>query len=183
MIRIRRALLLGLMLAVSLSTGGCYIFQTAPPRDCPIEMLVLDASVFPPGSLADPIMSPLPDAPTESAGITIGWSRGLANHNVLRMRSAAMADKEFQRERKWQFYPEETWETPGSLFYRSPTADQYYVACGTPRHTHMCQMIAQYEEYYVYLVVHMDPETMGIRDLERILRAIDENMGRCLGER
>jgi len=46
----------------------------------------------------------------------------------------------------------------------------------------MCKMIAQYEEYYVYLVVHMDPETMGIRDLERILRAVDEKMGRCLGK-
>jgi len=179
---IRRALLLGLMLAVGLFAARCYIFQTAPPRDCPIESLVLDASVFPPGSLADPIMSPLPDAPTESAGITIGWSRGLANHDVLRMRSAAMAAKEFQREKKWQFYPEETWEVPSSLSYHSPIADQYYVACGAPRHTYMCQMTAQYEEYYVYLVAHMDPETMGIRDLERILRAVDEKMGRCLGK-
>jgi hypothetical protein len=98
------------------------------------------------------------------------------------MRSAAMAAKEFERERKWRFYPQEDWEVPTDVAYRSPIAEQYYVACGMSGSTPMCKMSAQYEEYYVYLVVHMDPETMTVRDLKPILEAIDEKMAQCLGK-
>ena len=77
-----------------------------------------------------------------------------------------MAAREFQRERKWRFYPQEDWEVPTNLAYRSPIAEQYYVACGVSGSTPMCKMSAQYEEYYIHLVVHMDPETMTVRDLK-----------------
>lgn len=43
-------------------------------------------------------------------------------------------------------------------------------------------MIAQYEEYYVELVVHVTPQTVTFEVLERVLRAIDERMARCLGK-
>lgn len=74
------------------------------------------------------------------------------------------------------------WEIPDALTYHSSVANQYYVACGEYHGKYRCTMIAQYEEYYMFLHVHMSPESMTFQDLECVLRAIDERMARCLGK-
>ncbi|MBC7264518.1 MAG: hypothetical protein H5T64_09235 [Chloroflexi bacterium] len=45
-----------------------------------------------------------------------------------------------------------------------------------------CVMVAQYEEYFVRLNVHMSPDTMTFQDLERVLWAVDERMAYCLNK-
>ncbi len=180
--RTRRALLLGLLAITCTLTGGCSVFVKPPVRDCPIVSLLVDATAFPPGAGAEEPMSPLPEAAMESAGITVELPDGLANHHVCRYLSAGRAARVFQNVKKLEFAPgsAESWETPAALTYHSPIADQYHVACGTDYDGPICEMIAQYEEYYVFLTVYMSAESMTYRDLERVLRAIDERMAGCL---
>lgn len=167
-------------------TGGCYVFTTPPPRACPIESLVLDEAPFPPGAMAGRILSPLPRASWESAGRSINLRKGGgAIHDVYRYKTAGRAAQEFERRKRLVFTIDRwsgPWEVPDTLTYHSPIADQYYVACGVDGGIYMCIMIAQYEEYYVLFVAHMSPDAMTFDALERVLRAIDERMARCLGK-
>lgn len=163
--------------------GGCYLFATPPPRDCPIESLVLDEVPFPPGTIAGSILSPLPRASWESAGRTFNLRKGGAVHDVYRYRTAGRAAQEFERANQLEFTIDSwrgPWEVPDTLTYQSPIADQYYVACGVDGSIYMCKMIAQYEEYYVLFVAHMSSDAMTFQDLERVLQAIDSRMERCL---
>ncbi len=120
----------------------------------------------------------------ESAGRTIYLPPDnlIANHSVHRHSSADWAAKRFLREREREFvtsgHQYGPWEVPDALTYRSPIADQYYVACEVRTGTYsMCKMIAQYEEYYVYFKTDM---VLTFQELEGVLRAIDERMAECL---
>ena len=73
-------LLLGIVLGGCYFLKGCYILQTPPARDCPIERLVLDERVFPGEATAEPILSPLPRAAWESAGRDIFLKAGGNSH-------------------------------------------------------------------------------------------------------
>jgi len=46
----------------------------------------------------------------------------------------------------------------------------------------MCNMIGQYEEYFVRFNSHISPDFMTYADLERVLKAIDERMALYLAE-
>jgi len=178
----RRVVFAGILVILWACAGGC--FPPPPPRDCSIESLVVDESPFPQGAVAGSILSPLPQAPRESAGRTIYLLKGIANHDVHRYRSASQAAREFQRGRELDFSLSMggPWETPDALTYRSPIANQYHVACGLEHGIYMCTMIAQYEEYYIFFNAHMSPDAMTFQDLERVLLAIDERMAKCLGK-
>ena len=187
---VKRKWVLGLLLLGILSGGcyllkGCYILQTPPARDCPIERLVLDERVFPGEATAEPILSPLPRAAWESAGRDIFLKAGgKLSHNVYRYRTAERAAREFEKRKRLTFLETPTrgpWETPAEVAYRSPIANRYYLACGQDRHTYTCFMLAQYEEYYVWLNAHIEGG-MTFEALEQALRAIDERIARCLGK-
>ena len=179
-------ILFGVLFGGCYLLGGCYILKTPPARDCPIESLVLDESVFPGEAVAEPILSPLPRAAWESAGRGIFLKKGGGLiHDIYRYRTASRAAKEFEKRKQLTFVETATsgsWETPSEVTYRSPIADRYYLACGMEHKIYMCFMLAQYEEYYVFFNAHMSEKGMTFEALERALRAIDERMARCLGK-
>ncbi len=178
-------LLLGIVLGGCYFLKGCYILQTPPARDCPIERLVLDERVFPGEATAEPILSPLPRAAWESAGRGVFLKTGGSFlHDIYRYRTAERAAREFEKRKRLIFVETATsgpWETPSEVTYRSPIADRYYLACGMEHKIYMCFMLAQYEEYYVLLNAHIEGG-MTFEALEQALRAIDERMARCLGK-
>lgn len=182
----RKGLLIAVLMMLWTFTGGCYVFTTPPPRVCPVESLVLDAAPFPPGAIAEPLLSPLPRASWESAGRSINLKTGGgAIHDVYRYKTAGRAAREFERRKEIEFAVNRQrgpWEVPDKLSYHSPIANRYYIACGVQTDVYMCKMIAQYEEYYVVFVAHMNPKGMTFDTLERVLRAIDERMAKCLGK-
>jgi len=183
--RILGVLLLGIVLGGCYFLKGCYILQTPPARDCPIERLVLDEGVFPGEATAEPILSPLPRAAWESAGRGVFLKKGGSFlHDIYRYRTAERAAREFEKRKRLIFIETSTrgpWETPAEVTYRSPIADRYYLACGMEHKIYMCFMLAQYEEYYVLLNAHIEGG-MTFEALEQALRAIDERMARCLGK-
>lgn len=176
--------------ALVLAIGGCLLSRFVhrhPERPCSVVSLVLDAVPFPArvDARADAPRSPLHNSPRESAGLTIYFTGGIANHEVYQTSSTAIAARQFRHEEKAQFSTAKNygpWQTPEILTYRSPIADQYHVACGTVDNIYMCITLAQYEEYYVWFHTHISSDGLHVEDLEPILRAIDERMADCLGK-
>ncbi|MGQ9585169.1 MAG: hypothetical protein ACUVXG_07185 [Anaerolineae bacterium] len=112
---------------------------------------------------------------------------GTAIHHVQRFISAERAARYFAERREYEFAVATPWhgpyKVPAQLVYRSPIADQYYVACEVQSGVYsMCLMIAQYEEYYVYFKTDVSSGVMTFSWVERALRAIDERMAACLGK-
>ncbi len=182
--RMRKLSLLGVLL-LSVALLACRALQKPPKHDCPIKSLVLDETVFPPGSHASFLESPLPYAAWASAGRTIYLPRGIANHDVYQHKTPKLAAEDFLANKKARFAEDEhtgPWSTPSEVSYRSPIADQYYVACGNEWGAQLCIMVAQYEEYYVLVTAHISEDGMTYADLEKVLRAVDEKMSHCLGK-
>lgn len=172
--------LIGLMLIVT----GCAL--RAPQRELPIETVLLDESVFPPGSQAGPI-GPITDREGARVAVlrSIYGKKGLANHSVYCYRSIQGAAREFEYRKSVWFLPRENsepWVEPSELSYRSPIADRFYLACGIVHDIPMCKVIAQYEECVVRLNTHMFPEFMTFDRLEQVLQTMDERMARYLGK-
>lgn len=179
------ALLIGALLILCILTYANDLMTRRPARDCPIRSLLLDIAPFPPGAIAEVPLSPAPEGPPESASVDIGWSDYFAIHEVRRVGSTSVAARLFRgrQERYFSAGRDKPWETPAVPRYRSPIADQYCLKCQEQTDVHyLCKMIAQYEEYYVELIVHVTPDTMTFQLLERVLRAIDERMAQCLGK-
>lgn len=186
---------------------GCglllYVFQERPPeRSFAIEVLLIDASVFPAGWEADP-EGPQPvytrAAPLGSGAVPAIESRvllfarsvrggsGSAGHSVYRLSSRQRAAEEFQvrRERWFPVGPYDTpWETPPELSDLDLAADQFYVACSRQGSIPMCGLLAQYEEYLVSFDTHMEAydsrlqlvPIMTYTEFRRIVKAIDQRM-------
>jgi hypothetical protein len=180
----KRATWLTVLVGLLLIASGCV--PGTPQRDFPIEALLLDETAFPLGTKAGPAM-PMPNKleSRESRGLTFYGRFGIANHDVYRYRSARQAASTFERETTLWFPNTQfsgPWTVPSELPYQSPVADRFYLACSIEMGTPMCNIIAQYEEYFIRFNVHMHPEFMTYQDLERVLRAIDERMARNLGK-
>jgi len=172
--------LIGLMLIVT----GCV--PRAPQRDLPLEAVLLDESIFPPGSKAGPI-TPIRDR--EGARVALGrdisGKKGFAVHSVYCYRSIQGATREFEYRKSVWFLPAENsepWVVPSEFSYQSPIADRFYLACGVVHGIPMCRVIAQYEECIVRLNIHMFPEFMTFDQLEQVLQTMDERMAHYLGK-
>lgn len=157
--------------------------------------LLIDLSVFPTGWH----VSVAPSSPSERLGQTGGSQTEFqasvdplvgAIHSVFRFKSKRAASDRFDRMLPSWFnsssvFSVTPWETPPQLPYVSPTADKYRFAChdtSVGGRATICQFLAQYNEYIVVFHTVMTPEDMQpqsymtFADLERILKAIDEQM-------
>jgi len=187
---IRLFVLVGLCLVcaggMQLCSYGYLPWERVPDRSFPVEVLLIDESVFPPGATAGPVM-PNPDShgAVEHAGRSIYVGTGGANYEAYRYESLRQAAREYRRQMRVWFSEGEGWTpwlVPSEVSYQSPIADQYYLACGSHYSVSMCNMIGQYEEYFVRFNSHISPDFMTYADLERVLKAIDERMALYLAE-
>lgn len=162
-------------------------WERVPDRSFPVEVLLINESAFPPGwEASDAGPQPPANAPLghynsiERTMLTFYVHGGVANHQVHRFASVREAAREFKRQKSISF--PEGWVVPAELPYRSPSADQFYLACGIEGSIQMCRAIWQYEEYFLRFNTHMSPDFMTYADLERVLKAIDERMASYLAE-
>lgn len=173
-----------LIIGPLLIATGCA--PRAPQRDFSLETVLLDESVFLPGSKAGAI-TPIRDR--EGARVAIGrdiWGKkGFAGHDVYCYSSARRAAREFEYRKSVWFLPteySEPWVVTSGVSYQSPIADQFYLACSIEHAVPICQVLAQYEECVVRLKVDMFPEFMTLDRLEQVLQTTDERMARYLGK-
>lgn len=174
--RVGVAVLLAAALAVVF--GAC---SRTAQFDCPLEELILDETAFPSGTELGGIVSPLPDEPGSSAGRTFYMEQGIANHDVVRYANNYWAKREFDDRKRSPIFntPNNRTEMPG-IDYSSPVANQYRLGCGREHDIYLCQMIGQYENYFVYFSIHIDPDVIEVAEVDGILREIDARMAHCL---
>ncbi len=175
----KRVSVMILAVVLVVAFGACS--QTAR-YNCPLEELLLDETAFPSGTSPGRVFSPLPDEPGSSAGRTFYLQRGIANHDVVRYANSYWAEREFDYRKRSPIFsgPTDRTEAPTGVGYVSPIASQYRVGCGREHSIYICQMIGQYENYFVYFSIHIDPGVIEVAEVNSILREIDAKMAHCL---
>lgn len=149
---------------------------------CPVEALLIEEDSFLAGARAGELHSPLPDNSRYSAGRTFYLNRGIANHDVYPYSSVRRAEEEFQHNQQSPIFSDsfQEWELPEELSDFYPHADRFDVACGLQHQIPMCEMIAQYENYFIYFNIHTYPENGALSDVRALLQEIDDKMVGCL---
>ena len=157
---------------------GCIHF----PAKCSIYSLLLDKSLLPNGTYVEPLVSPIPDKPEESAEQGFYYAPDHVIYEVIRWNSVSAAKYEYVSVLRSAFDVDKymgPWETPSELIYTSPIADNYYLACGIDQYEYQCRMIATYNEYSVYLKAGISQQGITYSTVGKILQVIDEQMARC----
>jgi hypothetical protein len=154
----------------------------------PIRDLLVDAAVFPTDWQVVRGPEPEPD------GDELDWGeenliislepqndRGFAYHRVMKFRndvSALYGQIGIQRQGLLLSSGQGLTVTPAGWSYVSPIADDWRFACvdyGVVNGNAMwCTVLARYDEYISIFSTVMSPEHMTAKDLEDILRAIDD---------
>ena len=160
-----------------LFVSGC---SNKAPK-CPIETLLLDEDIFPEGTYAEPLISPVPEYPEESAGRTFYYAPDDIFHLVVKWRSASAAKDDFELNLKSAFDVDKymgPWETPDRMFISS-TAQNYYAACGVAHKVNQCRMVATYGGYSVFFRAYVSDQGITLPKVNELLQAIDERMAQC----
>lgn len=160
------------------------------PPPCPIENLMIDESLFSGG------WSQM--GPPDKSGAPIRWGvdklgvgfitqeNGVANQVVHQGRNPEHTEKGyFDLVDSWfdSREDETAWYVPPEFNYEGPIANHYRFGCRThvPSGVQSCLMVGQYGVYLTQFYTDMSP-IMTYRDLERILRTIDNKMAQCLSK-
>jgi hypothetical protein len=117
---------------------------------------------------------------------------GIPGHviqNVFRMENIEAAKAKFRTYREVDFRPRQPpnhqFLPPPEITYHSLLADEYYLGCGVDE-VPACRAIFRYSNYFVYFYFDIDGgkgDGLKIREVEPILRAMDERAAAVLGLR
>jgi hypothetical protein len=155
--------------------------SSKPPK-CSIETLLLDENLFPKGTHAEPLESPLPEYPKESAAQSFYYAPDLVFQEVINWHSEKFAKDEFDLHLKSAFDVDQfmgPWETPDGL-YASSTAQNYHAACGVDSHIYQCRVISTYDGYSVFFRAYVSEQGITLLKVNEFLQAIDERMTQCV---
>ncbi len=177
-----RGLYLAIMAAVVNATllSSCI---NAPPPPCPLSDLLLDQSLFPSGTYAEPLVSPIPEYPRNSFSQGFWYEPDDVIYDVEYWYSQGSAEREYSQELLSAFDEDAymgPWELPKELTYSSSIASNYHLACGPAHYKYQCRMIGTYNTYFVYLKVEISEHGLNYALTENLLRAIDNNMRACI---
>jgi hypothetical protein len=161
-----------------------------PTPTFPMESLLLDQSAFPEGWVAYE-----PHAPEDGFGLSVcihysppaTSEGGIALHAGYIFRSPQEAANGYAIWAPFWFSDREgwgAWSAPVELPYESRIASQFRFACSSQLDDseQACQAVGQYGRYMTRFHTFMNPETMTLDDLERILMVIDERMALYLAK-
>jgi hypothetical protein len=154
-------------------------------EECPIKTLILDENLFPQGTQAEELFSPVPDEPINSAERTFYYAPDSALQEVIQWNSVRAAKRYFDFRAKSVFDVDKymgPWTTPSELNYISPSADKYRVACGVAHGVYQCRMIATYDEYFVFFRSYVTEQGISLSTFDQLLKAIDVKMTQCTGK-
>jgi len=165
----------------------------------PIKQLLIDATPFPSGWIADEIDTDFPpSAPWTTGRDEIEYARrqiysnpilgygGSATIILQRFRNPSAASKYFQREVSLEFRDTDwntPWIVPENLKFESVTADRYQYACSQEGEPSLakprCVYVAQYDVYVIELYIGIyDAKAISYEDLIPIFEAIDQKMSK-----
>lgn len=161
-----------------------------PLPDVPAWHLLLDTKAFPKDWEADPCTLS-PDCFGENKAYRnfgIVGVPGNVLQNVLRYGDGEGAKAKFRVYREGAFRkshnePSTEYLPPPEITYRSPIADEYYLACGVDV-IPACKAVFRYANYFVYFYFDIDEgkgNGLKIEQVEPILRAMDEKASSVLG--
>lgn len=168
----------------------CIVLTACHPVYPTIEKLLIDATVFPSGWLADP-EGPKPDSLAPFGGIrsiertTLYFESktSAASEEIQLFESYDRAKEDFIRQKSFSFQDDKEmgpYITPNELNYQSKIASQFHFACVRPSYYPYpyigCLYLAQYGSYVVKFDIGWKLDAMNANDVESILEAIDEKM-------
>lgn len=164
-------------ISLALALNGC----ASKPAECPIATLILDENLFPPGTHAEPLESPLPEHPQEGAARSFYLAPDAVFEEVINWRSTTDAKGEFDLHLKSAFDVDQymgPWWTPNDL-YISSKAQNYHAACGVDGKIYQCRMVATYGGYSVFFRAEVSEQGITMSNVNDLLRAIDQRMAEC----
>jgi hypothetical protein len=162
----------------------CLWWNCAPTRTFDVIDLSLPSILFPADSQYNPIYYDSDDnLETITSGIqAIYWKNGSSGYHIDRYATYEDAKKEYEWTKGWFFENGNTkiqWDEY-VLIYKSSFADEFYSACGVLiANDYRCAMAAQYQEFHVFFNTTITEE-MTHEDFQRVVRFIDEQMGKYL---
>jgi len=154
---------------------------------CDIRTLMLEESFFQGNVLSEPLDSPIPDAPPESAEqiiyIETDISIDVIQHDIMNFGNSYMASKFWENGQKQVFKVDayrEQWETPKEIVGFNLGADQSHLACGIVLSSKTCRWLARYKSYYVYLRSDISDIGMTTSIFVDAVNEIDARMVQCV---
>jgi hypothetical protein len=188
------ALNLGVLALVLLGTGcsnAGEVLNATPLPNAPAPSLLLDEKPFPPKWQVAPGETSRDLRDTHAIR---GFGRrsiaGQVIQNVYQFDSVRDALAKYQLYRKADFakapppqVPSTELVTPSEITYQSPIADEYYLGCGW-NVAYICRALFRYRNYVVEFYFDIDSgngEGMKVREVEPIVRAMDEQTSSVLG--
>ncbi len=169
--------LMAIFICLALVLNGC----TSRPAKCPITTLILDENLFPKGTYAEPLESPLPEHPQEGAARSFYLAPDSVFQEIINWQSTADAKSEFDLHLKSAFDVDKymgPWWTPNDL-YISSNAQNYHAACGVDGKIYQCRMVATYGGYSVFFRAEVSEQGITMSNVNELLRAIDQRMTEC----
>lgn len=169
---------------ILLVLSGCY--SSSPPPPCPIDTLLIDGSILPPGIFSETGGRSSEDAPGRVGIEKIGTSfssprQGGLGQDVYRFWDVEEAGKEYKGFLSW-FDPqraETTAMTPNDLKDLPIHPDQYRIGCSKSVETgvEICRFVAQYDVYDTFLSAIL--VALNHNDFSKIIQNIDSRMVQC----
>jgi hypothetical protein len=153
---------------------GCLFWNCAPHRSFTVFDLELPITLFPETSVKSPLHQPSELSGAQEAAVsTIYWNdgQGMAVYNIDWFGTSDRAGQRFQTIRRIAPYA-----LHESLTYRSPTADDYAIGCGTSEFGgYACIIVGRYEGFVLSFHAFVD-EAMTIERFQEIAIFIDEQI-------
>ena len=179
----KKFILLALLIPVLLL--GCQ------PKEgpCNIMSVILEEDFFPGRVHAEPIDSPIPDAPPESAEriylVKTDFSTDVVQLDIMNFISGETASNFLERGEKQRFRTDSyrgQWKTPEKLADLNLAPDQYRMACGVVLSNRTCRWLARYQGYYLYLRADISENGVTEDVFLGAVKEINSRMVECLEE-
>lgn len=168
-------ILFGLLAMILLSS----CVQPLARHDCLPESLIVDETVFPEGTIADIPISPLPDGGGTSIGNDYGNGEIDVTHLVYPYQRPKGAENAFEEELNHLSDQDVTSYDLSSLQLR---AEQFAFICSSTQTHPRCSYIAQYDNYYIRLILRTPSLDTSVDVLIPAIQDIDNRMMKCFEE-
>jgi hypothetical protein len=156
---------------------------------CSIKSLILDKGFFqisPDSVISEHLESPMADLPRASAGYSVYFKAdsviNLLQHWVVRYDSAKAAE-DFYLPRERHIFQTDgdigPWGQPKELLPVVLNANQSRFACGAVGSERQCNLVAQYDTYYVFFSMTLSEKGLTIDNFVDGVNRIDELMTAC----
>jgi hypothetical protein len=142
--------------------------------------LLLDPSLFPPGTYAEKIMPPDSDDPAYSRSFDYGNDAVFQEVSLWSYPQAAKDQYNFLKKTTFEVGKDwGPWSIPPELSQLKLRADQYRIGCGIALHEYLCFMIATYQDYFVFFRSYISEHRITLPIVAKLVQAIDDRMMQC----